>query len=356
MIVFDDGEPQHAPASARMVSTTIRSDGLVIDVHAHIGLSQGLDEMRRIHPDGTPRLVDRDGGHYFEYPTGVVNGPLPPGMVDLDRRIFDMDEAGVDLQVVSVRPQMFGHSIDPKLAARLAATQNEALVDTVARRSDRLHAMISLPLMDPKASVDEIRRSASNPLVRGVLLDSNIGGANLDEDRFDPIWTALSDTDMPILVHPYQADVAGMDRMMRYYLFNLIGNPLDSTIALASVVFGGVLDRFPALRWCFVHGGGYAPYQLARWDHGWRVRAEARVHLDETPSSRFGRLYFDSLTHSPAPLRMLAELVGWSQVMVGTDYPFDMGDSDPVASIDRLDLDEAARRGVLESNARRFLR
>jgi aminocarboxymuconate-semialdehyde decarboxylase len=329
---------------------------MVIDVHAHIGLEAGLEEMAQVYPEGTPRLVERDGGRYFDFPNGVVNGPLPPGMVDLDHRVSEMDETGVDVQVVSVRPQIFSYAAGAELVTKLAAIQNEAMLDTIAGRTDRLQAMLSLPLIDAAASIAEIRRHVDNPAVRGVLLDSNIGGVNLDDRSFDPVWAALSDADLPVLVHPYQADVAGQDRMTRYYLFNLIGNPLDSTIALASVIFGGVLDRYPDLRWCFVHGGGYAPYQLARWDHGWKVRNEPKAHLDDVPSSRFGRLFFDSLTHAPGPLHLLADMVGWSQIMVGTDYPFDMGDMTPLDSIDRLELDDEARQAVLSGNAERFLR
>jgi aminocarboxymuconate-semialdehyde decarboxylase len=328
---------------------------LVIDVHAHIGLEAGLAEMAEVFPEGTPKLVERDGGRFFEYPNGVVNGPLPPGMVDLDHRIGEMDAAGVDLQVVSVRPQIFSYSAGAEKVTKLAAIQNEAMLDTIAAHPDRLNGMLSLPLLDAAASVAEIRRHLDHPAVRGVLVDSNVGGVNLDDESFGPIWAALSDANLPVLVHPYQADVAGQERMTRYYLFNLIGNPLDTTIALASVIFGGVLDRYPDLRWCFVHGGGYAPYQLARWDHGWKVRKEPKFSLDEPPSTRFGRLFFDSLTHAPGPLHLLADIVGWSQVMVGTDYPFDMGDLTPVDSIDRLELDDGVRQAVLSGNAQRFL-
>jgi aminocarboxymuconate-semialdehyde decarboxylase len=337
-----------------MFDSSEQEPALVIDVHAHIGLEAGLAEMAEVFPEGTPRLVERDGGRFFEYPNGVVNGPLPPGMVDLDYRIGEMDAAGVDLQVVSVRPQIFSYSAGAEKVIKLAAIQNEAMLETIATHPDRLNGMLSLPLLDAAASVAEIRRHLDHPAVRGVLVDSNVGGVNLDDESFGPIWAALSDANLPALVHPYQADVAGQERMTRYYLFNLIGNPLDSTIALASVIFGGVLDRYPDLRWCFVHGGGYAPYQLARWDH-WKVRKEPKVSLDEPPSTRFGRLFFDSLTHAPGPLHLLADMVGWSQVMVGTDYPFDMGDLTPVDSIDRLELEDGVRQAVLSGNAQRFL-
>lgn len=327
-----------------------------IDVHAHLALVDSLAEMRRIHPGGTPRLVDRDDGRYFEYPTGVVNGPLPPGMVDLHRRLGDMDAQGVDVQVVSVRPQVFGYDVDLDVAKRLASVQNDGLVETVSHHPDRLQAMISLPLQDSAGAVAEIGRWADERSVRGVLIDSNVAGRNLDDERLLPVWSALADADLPVLVHPYQGDVAGMERMRRYYLFNLIGNPMDTTIALASVVFGGILDRFPTLRWCFVHGGGYAPFQIGRWDHGWSVRREPKAHLSEPPSTRLSRLFYDSLTHGAPALRLLAEHVGRTQIMLGSDYPFDMGDPRPVDTIRHLGLSDPDEGLILGDNARRFLR
>lgn len=328
-----------------------------VDVHAHMAAAGTLAAMREVHPGGVPEL-DRDGDHvYFRYPDGVVNGPAPRGIVDLDRRLEEMDAAGVDHQVVSARPQLFTYDLPADLAARLAALANDALVEAAVQHPERISAMISLPLQSPAAAVAEIDRWAGERAVRGVLVDSNVAGRDLGDDHFDPVWAALEAADLPVLVHPYQADVVGKERLTKHYLFNLVGNPADTTIAVANVVFGGVLDRFPGLRWGFVHGGGVAPYLIGRWDHGWRRRAVTRERIpDRLPSELLRRCWFDCLVHEVATLRYLGDLVGWDRIMLGSDYPFDMGLTDPVGFVDQVGLPAEERAGVLSGNAAGFLR
>lgn len=327
------------------------------DVHAHITLPAGLEAMAAAHPGTVPRLVEEEAGFFFHFPNGAVNGPVPPGMVSIPQRRADMARSGVDRQIVSLRPQLFKYDLPASVAGELAAIQNDALVEAATQQRDVLHAMVTLPLHVPDTALAELERHRGNPIVRGVLVDSNIAGRNLDDPDFADIWAALEEADLPVLVHPFQADVAGQERLGDYYLFNLIGNPMDSTIALASVIFGGLIDRHPTLRWCFVHGGGYAPYQLGRWDHGWAQREVARVNIAERkPSDYFRTLYFDSLTHDGAALRFLAGIVGWDRILLGSDYPFDMGDHDCVSGVHRLGLGAETEDGVLSANAERFLR
>jgi aminocarboxymuconate-semialdehyde decarboxylase len=153
-------------------------------------------------------------------------------------------------------------------------------------------------------------------------------------------------------VHGDQRSLAGADRLHGYYLQNLIGPPLESTIAMGRLIFGGVLERHPALRFGWVHGGGFTPYQIGRWDHGWACRPEPRVAVDATPPrTYFGRMYFDTLTHDPLSLELLGRRVGWDHVMVGSDYPFDMSSSDPVGDVEAVDMTEEARVQVLERTA-----
>jgi aminocarboxymuconate-semialdehyde decarboxylase len=145
--------------------------------------------------------------------------------------------------------------------------------------------------------------------------------------------------------------------MSSYYLQNLIGIPLESTIAAAKLIFGGVLDRHPDLRIGFTHGGGFSPYQIGRWEHGWKVRPEPKVNISETgPRQYFGTMYFDSLTHDPLALEMLGRRMGWDHVLLGSDYPFDMASTDPVGGVEVVEMSDADRTGVLQSNAERFLR
>lgn len=328
-----------------------------VDVHAHMAAADTLAAMRDVNPDGVPDL-DRHGDHvYFRYPSGVVNGPVPLGIVDVDRRLAEMDAVGIDHQVVSARPQLYTYDLPAVTAAQLAALANDALVAAADGHADRISAMISLPLQSAQASVAEVQRWAPNRNVRGVLVDSNVAGRDLADAHFDPVWAALAAADLPVLVHPYQADVVGKERLSKHYLFNLIGNPADTTIAVSNVVFGGLLDRHPGLRWGFVHGGGVAPYLIGRWDHGWRRREVTRQNIPEAlPSALLRRCWFDCLVHEPATLRYLGDLVGWDRIMLGSDYPFDMGLTDPVGFVDRMGPTPEQRAAVLSTNADAFLR
>ena len=332
-----------------------------VDVHAHVASVDALSQMREVMPEVIPD-VDRDTDAsgdmiYFRYPSGVVNGPVPRGIVDVDARLADMARIGIDHQVLSVRPQMFTYDLPGEVAASLAGLANDEIVATAEAHPDAFSAMVSLPLQSAEASIAEIQRWADNRHVRGVLIDSNVAGMSYADPHFGPVWTALEAADLPVLVHPYQADVVGKERLGDHYLFNLIGNPADTTIAVSNVVFGGLLDAYPALRWGFVHGGGLAPYLVGRWDHGWGKRAVTRENIPNAmPSEYLARLWFDCLVHDPRPLRYLAELVGWDHIMLGTDYPFDMGFDAPIDFIDKVGLAQADRDQVLTGTASGFLR
>lgn len=328
----------------------------VTDVHAHIAVAAGLDAMRPLH-EGIPE-IDIDGEEmYFRFRSGVVNGPVPLGIVDVDRRLADMAQSGVTHQVLSARPLFFKYDLPGDLSGQLARILNESMVGVAEARPDKFSVMISLPVQSVATSLAEIEKWAPNPLVRGVMIDSNIAGRNHADPEFDPIWAALEAANLSVLVHPYQADVVGKERLQNHYLFNLIGNPFDTTIAIGNVVFGGLLERFGGLRWCFVHGGGVAPYLAGRWDHGYDQRAVTRADIPDTlPSELLGQLWFDCLVHRPAAVNFLADLVGWDRIMVGTDYPFDMGMTDPVGFIDSVQMSPAEREGVLSRNAENFLR
>lgn len=328
-----------------------------VDVHAHFAPAAAFSGMRAVQASVVPE-VEREGDFItFRFPNGVVNGPVPRGIVDLDARLADMARTGVRHQVLSIRPQAFTYDLPAGTAAALAQLANEEVVATAHAKPEAFSAMISLPLQSTERSLEEIARWSSDRLVRGVLIDSNVAGRDFAAPELAPVWAALEAAGLPVLVHPYQADVVGKDRLQKHYLFNLIGNPVDTTIAIGNVVFGGLLDRYPGLRWCFVHGGGVAPYLVGRWDHGWGKRAVAREDIpDRPPSEWLGRLWFDCLVHEPRALHYLAELVGWDQIMLGTDYPFDMGFDAPLDFVDRLDLSDAQCRALLTGNAQRFLR
>ena len=333
-----------------------------IDIHAHFIDRDAIASMSAIAPDVAPSVHQRDDAWFMDLPAGVIrshpNGvtrALPDGLVDVQRRLADMDGQGVDIQAISGYTWTNFYALPGDVAAELHRVHNEGMLRTVHEHPDRFLAIPGLPMQDPARSVAEIERLAPDPSVVGVGIGTNIDGVDLDDPRFEPVWEALDHHDLGVLVHP-PGLIAGADRMRRYHLINLIGNPVDSTIAIASVVFSGLLDRYRNLRFCFVHGGGFAPYQVGRWDHGWKVRPEAQEHISSHPAGYLRRCFFDSLTHDPVALGFLGQQVGWDQVMLGTDYPWDMSTTTPLDDLDSSGADQQQQHLVTSANAARFLR
>lgn len=327
------------------------------DMHAHVMSRDALAAMAAEYPDHAPRLVERDGAQFLEFPGRAAMGPLHPGMFDLAVRLADMDRQRIDVQLISVPPSNFFYHLPGEVAASFAAASNDAMTELADQHPDRFQVFATLPLQDAAATVKELGRVVSDPNVRGVEIGTNVDGADLDVAELEYLWPVLVEVDMPAWLHPDQRTIAGADRLTRYYLQNLIGNPLETTVAVAALIFGGVLERHPALRVGLVHGGGFVPYQIGRWRHGWKVRPEPRTRLHDTsPEEMLARFTFDSLTHDSASLRDLGERFEWANVVLGSDYPFDMGPLDPVGELDGLALSDEIAAAVRQHNPERFMR
>ena len=316
-----------------------------IDVHAHILTEEMMRLMRQEAPEIGPTLseVDAEGG--VLQVGNIVQRPFPRGAWDLELRLRHMDEADVDMQVLSVCPQTFLYDRDPALTATLSTIQNDGIAAVVRQHPDRFLGIATLPMQDPERAVAELRRAMGQLGLRGAQIGSHVEGRNLDDPALEPLWAAADELGAFILVHPQK--IAGGDRLKSFYLKNLIGNPLDTTIAAASLVFGGVLERHPNLRFCFAHGGGFMPYQVGRMNHGWSVRPEGKVNLKHKPEDSIRRLYFDCILHSEPALRYLVETFGADHVLLGSDYPFDMGMRDCVQQVRALRVSEQDRSTIL---------
>ena len=326
-----------------------------VDVHAHMLPLDCVREMTRLAPDVAPKIVpDPETGRERGTIAGKPFGPFGPGMYDPDVRLREYDAWGLDLQAVSPIPFSFYYWLEPELGATFARLQNDALAEVVRAAPDRFVGLATVPLQDVGRAVAELERAIGQLGFKGVEIGTNVDGRNLDDAALEPFWAAAERLDAFVFVHPEQ--VAGIERLQRYFLVNLIGNPLDTTIAIASLVFGGVLERHPRLKLCFAHGGGFAPYQWGRWEHGWRHRSNARGVIERPPSDYLSRLYFDALLFAPRSLAFLVETFGSDQVLLGTDYPFEMRPEDPVGSIEAVPgLSSAQREAILGGNALRLL-
>src|SRR3974390_14523 len=246
-----------------------------IDTHTHVCT---LETAALLSKEGVKVAITPDDAENAAFDVnGTGYRPYPTGGFDIARRLRDMDAAGVDVHVLSATPQTYLYNQEPALGATLAAIQNDQMAKHIAAHPDRFWGIATLPLAQPKRAADELKRAMTKLGLRGALFASNVKGINLDDPMFEPLWATAQELGAFMFVHPN--NVAGADRLKSYYLGNLIGNPLDTTIAAASLFFGGVMDRHPKLKIMLAHGGGFTPYQAARWEHGWKVRNEPKKNI-----------------------------------------------------------------------------
>jgi aminocarboxymuconate-semialdehyde decarboxylase len=224
----------------------------------------------------------------------------------------------------------------------------------VARHPRHFVGMATVPLQDPDLAVEELRHARERLGLRAVEIGTCPGGRDLDDPALFPFFVACRDLGMAVFVHP-AAPLVGQERLTKYYFPLIVGNPLETAVAISKLIFGGVLERLPDLRMCFAHGGGAFPFTLGRLDHGWSVRPEGPAAIPKRPVEYARRLHFDSLTHSAANLRFLVSQFGAERVAMGSDYPFDMGSADPVSAVGEAGLDPSARALVEGGAAARFL-
>ena len=300
----------------------------VVDIHAHF-VPEGY--LRLIETEGEPHGVRLRSAP--EGPLIMVGqvpfGPITPHYYDLDLRLRVMDTQGVTIHALSLMPPMV-YWADGALGLRLARLVNDAMAEATRARPDRFLGLATLPLQDPEAALAEAVRAVTEMGCRGVYLGTNVRGKDLDDAALLPLFARIEAMGVPVFLHPL--NVVGGERVGQYYLHNLLGNPFDTALAAARLIFGRVLDRFPALKICLPHAGGALPYLLGRMDRGHKVRPECR-HLPRPPSAYLSHFFFDTISHSPEALRYLIRLVGAERVLLGSDYCFDMGYEDPVGML-----------------------
>ena len=329
---------------------------LTIDIHAHILPEDAIRRLGKESPRVAPKLAAQpDGSTIMEIAGKVVQRPMPRQIWDLDLRLADMDRYGVDVQAVSPTVQTFFYGEEPALGAACAALQNDEIAAVVARHPGRFLGLATLPLQDPPRAAAELERAMRKLGLRGAEIGSNVNGANLDDPALEPVWAAANALRAFILVHPHGEILPG-DRLKSYYMRNFVGLPFETTMAGAALIFGGVIERHPDIVFCLCHGGGFVPYQAGRFVHAFNVRAEASARLRESPETSLARLHYDSIVHSAPALEFLIAAVGPQRVLLGSDYPFDMGELDCVARVGALGISPACRAAVLGGRAKELLR
>ena len=320
-----------------------------LDVHAHILSEETIAIIAKEVPALAPRLKPIDSDCAVLEIGGTAYRPFPRGGWDIERRLADMAAAEIDVQILSASPQTYLYGEPAAVTATCAIIQNDQIAKYVAAFPDRFLGIATLPMQAPEVAAAELSRAVKTLGLRGAMIGSNIEGTNLDAPALEPVWAAACELDVVLLVHP--VNVGAADRLRAYYLNNLIGNPLDTSIAAACLVFGGVLERHPGLKVLLVHGGGFVPYQAGRWAHGWKVREEPKLHLAASPEPCIERFYYDTILHSTASLQFLIETVGPARVLLGSDYPYDMGTLECVRQVRALALPDGDKATVLGAKA-----
>ncbi len=320
-----------------------------IDVHAHLGVPE-IDALIKDEPGlAAQRTIDAEslGPASLAVTMRHLEEVREP-LTDVGARLAAMDAGGVDIQVVS--PVPIPHLwADTRLAERITRLTNEAIANHCAKAADRLLGMGVVPLQHPELAVAELTRAVTETGLRGVQISSSAGPEReLDAAELEPFWARAEELNVPVLIHPWGCTLGA--RLDRYYLFNTVGNPTETALALSRIAFSGLLDRRPRLRIWAAHGGGYLASYLGRADHAWQVRADAQTCV-EPPSSYLRRMWVDSLVYTPTGLRHLVESLGPRRITLGSDYPFDMGVPDPVAHLDAAGFDPATVTAIRGRNA-----
>ena len=332
---------------------------LVIDPHAHIIPQSFIDEVRARKFGSSISIEQGEKWELLVSRTTVLGverahrDPLPRETWDVEMRLQDMKNMGVDKQILSVVPPISNYGLDAELNKELAASLNDALADLAREVPENFHCMATVPLQDPQAAANELGRAVNHGHI-GVEIGSNVAGKNLDDPALDVFWEKVAALDVPVFIHP--VDAMGVDdRLKDYYLQNFIGLPLDTAIAVACLIFGGVLDRFPDLKFLLSHFGGFTPWIRGRWQHGYGERQEPKVRGAKAPEEYFKRFYYDTIIHHPDCLEFGVKTLGADIVLYGTDYPFDMGNRGPAREIPGLARLPAADQGkILSGNARKL--
>ena len=326
---------------------------LKIDTHAHWYPPEWVDLIRREGEQHGAKLVRHERGHLTVQVPGIaLRGNFLPTYVELAERLKLMDAARVDMHALSLTSPMV-YWAPPEFGLKLSQVYNDACAAAHEKYPQRFVGMMMVPMQAPELAVQEIERAAKLPGIRGLYMATHVNGKNLDDESLWPVYASCEKHGLPIFLHPVSP--VGTERMRKYHLGNFLGNPYETGIAAASLMFGGVMDEYPKLDVMLPHAGGTFPHLIGRMDHGTTVRAECK-HMTKPPSSYLRRFHYDTITHSDSILLNLIRQVGADRVVMGSDCPADMSYTQPVQVIERIgELTASEREAIVSGNAARLL-
>ncbi|GAQ63745.1 amidohydrolase family protein [Streptomyces scabiei] len=325
---------------------------MTVDVHAHVVLPE-LEEAVAGWPEraAARALEARRTGPEAQAVSGPMIRERISKLTDAKARLAAMDACAVDVQLVSPVPD-YHYWADEELARTVWELANTGVAAHCAQAPERLRGLGLVPLQHPHLAVEALEHALEQGL-SGVEISSHAPGRELSAPAYEPFWSRAEETGALLFLHPYGCTLD--ERLDQWYLSNTVGQPTENAVALSHLIFSGVLDRHPELKLMAAHGGGYLPTHIGRSDHAWRVRPDARG-CAHPPSSYLKRLYFDSLVHDPSVLRELVRIAGADRVLLGSDFPFDMGADDPLAALRAAHLPDPDFHAIRGANAASLLR
>jgi len=321
-----------------------------VDCHCHILPRDWPDLAERYGDPRWPRIEHLDSCSARILVEGEVFRTVTSQCYDVERRLGDMDAGGVERQVLSTVPVMFGYWAEPAKGAELCRYLNDHLADVVRAHPDRFSALGTVPLADPDLAIAELERCVGELGLVGVEIGTNVAGADLDDPRFLPFFQRAAELGATVFVHPWQV-IGGQRLRADYYTLYTVAMPSETAFAIAALILGGVFERVPALKLLFAHGGGSVPFILPRIERGWEIWEPARAQAPLRPSEYLARCHFDSIAWDAASLELLVRRVGAERVVFGTDYPFLMGEDVPGALVAEAQLSDQQRGRILRGNA-----
>ena len=343
-------------AHAKTVVRDRKGRSLRVDIHCHFLNKDAAAKMAPLNPAQYEPQIKFANALTREVNVKQMQD-RGPKLSTIELRLKDMDRMGIDIQAVSPAPQQTYYWAEPGLGLEVSRMINDRLAEIVAQWPDRFVGLGTVPLQNVELAVTELERCVKQLGLRGVEINPNVNGKELTEPSLslDRFFAKARELDIVIFMHP--TGFTQGERLMDHYFNNLIGNPLDTTVGTSHLIFGGMMERHPGLKIVLPHAGGYLGHYWARMDHGWRARPDCRTIIKKAPTSYLKKFYFDTITFDPEMLRNLIDKFGPQQVLLGTDYPFDMGEEDPVGLINSVPrLSAADKQKIMGETAARLLK
>ena len=341
------------PLRAHQAGARGEPKSLTVDMHAHVAVPRVAEIVTPHLKQSTDPLV-LDSTPETQALMAKQAADIRTRISTTDERFSVMDEMGVDMQLICPAPPQIYYYLNVDIGVQAARALNDGIAEYVGKHTDRLVALGGVPMQDGNEAAKELERCMKQLKFKGVEILTNVNGKELSDPAFAPFWKKAEELDALVLIHP--TGFTQPQRFGRFYFNNVIGNPLDTTVALHYLIFDGVLERHPNLKILAVHGGGYLGGYSGRIDHAWGARTDVANKLPKPPTEYLRKVYFDSVVFTPHQLEYLVKLFGADHVLMGTDYPFDMADYDPVGHVVETEaLDAKTVAAICGGNAKRLL-